>query len=239
MKSIHDSHVLKRLERSDAVGHEVTTAGAIRMIKLYGSHGTVSLVTHIALEELGLEYEFVALSIKDGEHLAPAYRAVHSLARVPALELSSGEVLTETPALLAYLAELAPEAGLMPSDRLGRARAAEWMSLLSSAVHVAFISFYRPTRFMDDVDAGETLRRDGKVRFFELLRHVEQKLPDAGFLLGESYTLCDAYVTVFYLWARWFELPVSELPRYTRLAQAVLSRPAVARTLVQEGLKAA
>jgi glutathione S-transferase len=209
------------------------------MFKLYGSLGAVSLVTHIALEELGLEYEFVALSIKDGEHLSPAYRAVHPLARVPALELSSGEVLTETPALLAYLAELAPEAGLMPKDPLSRARAAEWMSLLSSTVHVAFISFFRPSRYMDDPAAAEVLRRDGKSRFFELLRHVEHKLPDAGFLLGERYSLCDAYVAVFYLWARKFELPVAELPRYTRLVQAVLSRPAVQRTLVQEGLKAA
>lgn len=208
------------------------------MFKLYGSPGTVSLVTHVALEELGVEYEFVSLSLKDGEHLAPAYRAVHPLGRVPALEIAPGEILTETPAILVYLAELVPEAELLPRDGLARARAGEWMSLLSSAVHVAFISFFRPSRFVGD-DGAEALRRAGKARFFELLQHVEQKLPEAGFLLGERYSLCDAYVSVFYLWARHFGLPTAELPRYSRLAGAVLSRPAVRRTLELEGLKAA
>lgn len=209
------------------------------MFKLYGSPGAVSLVTHIALEELALEYEFVALSLKDGEHLAPAYRSVHPLSRVPALEVAPGQILTETPALLFYLAELVPNAELMPREGLARARAGEWLSLFSSAVHVAFISFFRPARFMDDGDAAELLRRDGKSRFFELLRHVEAKLPDAGFLLGERYSLCDANAAVFYMWARHFGLPVSELPRYSRLASAVMARPAVRRTLELEGLKAA
>lgn len=209
------------------------------MFKLYGSPGAVSLVTHIALEELGLDYEFIALSLKDGEHLAPAYRALHPLSRVPALEIAPGEVLTETPALLFYLAELAPDAQLMPREGLARARAAEWLSLFSSAVHVAFISFFRPARFMDDPDAAEALRRDGKSRFFELLRHVEQKLPESGFLLGERYSLCDANASVFYLWARRFGFPVGELPRYSRLVSAVMERPAVRRTLELEGLKAA
>jgi glutathione S-transferase len=113
------------------------------------------------------------------------------------------------------------------------------MSLFSSAVHVAFISFFSPSRFMDDATATDALRRDGKTRFYELLRHVEHKLPEAGFLLGERYSLCDAYASVFYLWARRFALPVEELPRYSRLVQAVMARPAVQRTLELEGLNAA
>ena len=208
------------------------------MLKLYGSPGTVSLATHIALEELGLAYEFVSLSLKDGEHLQPAYRAVHPLGRVPALEIAPGQILTETPALLFYLSELAPEAALMPSEGLARARAGEWLSLLSSAVHVAFISFFRPSRFVGE-DGAEALRRDGRARFFELLTYVEHKLPETDFVLGERYTLCDAYVSVFYLWGRHFGLPVHELERYSRLARSVLSRPAVRRTLELEGLKAA
>ena len=225
MKLIQYSHERRRLKIA-------------RMFKLYGSPGTVSLVTRVAFEELGLEYEFVSLSVKNGEHLTPEYRSVHPLARVPALEIAPGEILTETPAILSYLAELAPDAELMPRDRLARARAAEWMSLLSSAVHVAFISFFRPSRFVED-DGAEALRRDGKTRFFQLLQHVEHRLPEAGFVLGERYSLCDAYVTVFFLWARHFGLPVAELPRYSRLAGAVLARAAVRRTLELEGLKAA
>ena len=74
-----------------------------------------------------------------------------------------------------------------------------------------------------------------KQRFFDLLRYVEKRLPEAGFVLGERYSLVDAYLAVFFLWARRFELPVAELPRYSRLVGAVLPRPAVRRALEQEG----
>src|SRR4051794_9328953 len=100
------------------------------MFKLYYSPGAVSLATHIALEEAALPYSLTKVALRQAEHLTEAYRRIHPLQRVPALELESGEILTETPALLWYIAERAPHAELMPSDLLGRARATEWMSLL-------------------------------------------------------------------------------------------------------------
>ena len=79
------------------------------------------------------------------------------------------------------------------------------------------------------------LKVDGKKRFWQMLEHVERRLPEQGFALGDRYSLCDAYLTVFYLWARRFELPASDLPRYSRLVAQVLPRPAVRRALEQEG----
>jgi glutathione S-transferase len=203
--------------------------------KLYFSPGAVSMATHIALEEVGVPYTLEPILIKDGEQLSERYRRVHPLGRLPALEIEPGVVLTETPALLSYLAELSPKLALMPESGLPRARANEWMSLLASAVHVTFISFFRPDRYTSDETARAALKVDGKQRFFDLLRYVEGRLPDRGFVLGENYTLVDAYLTVFFLWARRFELPVQELPRYARLVGAVLPRPAVRRALEQEG----
>jgi glutathione S-transferase len=202
--------------------------------KLYFSPGTVSLATHMALEELGRPYELEPISIKENQQRSERYLRVHPLGRLPALEVAPGMVLTETPALLGYLADLAPERGLLPRAGLERARANEWMSLLSSAVHVAFISFFRPDRYTDDGNAAQALKQDGKQRFFDLLRYVDARLPPSGFALGD-YSLCDAYLSVFFLWARRFELPVTELPRYARLAGEVLARPAVRRALEQEG----
>jgi glutathione S-transferase len=203
--------------------------------KLYFSPGAVSMVTHIALEELGRPYDLEPVLIPKGEQRAERYLRVHPLGRLPALELEPGVVLTETPALLGYLADLAPELELLPKSALGRARASEWMSLLSSALHVAFISFYRPDRYTSDDAAIAALKTDGKQRYFDLLRYVEAKLPSSGFVLGEHYSLVDTYVLVFFLWARRFDLPVAELPRYSRLAAQVLLRPAVQRALTQEG----
>jgi glutathione S-transferase len=203
--------------------------------KLYFSPGAVSMATHIALEELGQPYELEPILIREGQHTTEQYRRIHPLGRLPALELAPGVVLTETPALLSYLADLAPELQLLPSEPLLRARANEWMSLLASAVHVAFISFFRPQRYTSDETAAAALKVDGKQRFFDLLRYVESRLPDDGFALGQRYTLVDAYLSVFFLWARRFELPLEALPRYARLANSVLQRPAVRRALEQEG----
>jgi glutathione S-transferase len=203
--------------------------------KLYFSPGAVSMATHIALEEVGAAYDLEPILIKEGQQRSERYLRIHPLGRLPALELSPGRVLTETPALLGYLADQTPSLDLLPRDPFERARANEWMSLLSSAVHVAFISFYRPDRYTDDAGAAAALKVDGKARFFELLRHVDGKLPPDGFVLGARYSLVDAYLAVFYLWARRFELPVEQLSRYGRLASLVLARPAVRRALEQEG----
>ena len=203
--------------------------------KLYFSPGAVSMATHIALEEVGVPYTLEPILIKEGQQLSDRYRRVHPLGRLPALEIEPGVVLTETPALLSYLAELAPQLQLLPESGLPRARANEWMSLLASAVHVTFISFFRPDRYTSDEAARAALKVDGKQRFFDLLRYVEGRLPERGFVLGDGYSLVDAYLTVFFLWARRFELPVQELPRYARLVGTVLPRPAVRRALEQEG----
>jgi glutathione S-transferase len=203
--------------------------------KLYFSPGAVSMATHIALEEVGKPYALEPVLIREGQQLTEQYRRIHPLGRLPALEIEPGVVLTETPALLPYLAELAPELELLPRGGLQGARANEWMSLLASAVHVTFISFFRPDRYTSDDAARAALKVDGKQRFFDMLHYVESRLPEQAFVLGERYSLCDAYLAVFFLWARRFELAIEQLPRYGRLAGSVLQRPAVRRALEQEG----
>lgn len=203
--------------------------------KLYFSPLAVSLVSHIALEEAGVAYSLEPVLIREGQQRSERYLKINPLGRVPALEIAEGSVLTETPAVLAYVAELCPELQLLPVSGVERMRANEWMSLLSSVVHVAFISFFRPQRYTSDEGAAAQLKQDGKQHFQQMLRLIETRLPASGFVLGERYSLCDAYLLPFYLWGRHFELPVSELPRYGALVQRVLSRPAVRRALEQEG----
>jgi glutathione S-transferase len=203
--------------------------------KLYFSPGAVSLATHMAIEEVGMAYALEPVLIQEGQQLSEQYRRVHPLGRLPALEIEPGVVLTETPALLAYLAALAPDRALLPASGLERARADEWMSLLASAVHVSFISFFRPDRYTADAAARAALKVDGRQHFFDMLRYVESRLPSHGFVLGPNYSLVDSYLTVFFLWARRFDLPTQELPHYARLVGSVLPRPAVRRALEQEG----
>jgi len=203
--------------------------------KLYFSPGAVSMATHFALEELGAPYTLEPVLIKEGRQRSAEYLAIHPLGRLPALEIEPGVVLTETPALLGYLADLAPERELLPRSALDRARANEWMSLLASAVHVSFITYFRPQRYADSEAAVAALKVDGKQRFHGMLRYIEGRLPQRGFALGQSYSLVDAYLSVFMLWARRIELDVADLPRYGALVSQVLPRPAIKRALEQEG----
>jgi glutathione S-transferase len=209
------------------------------MLKLYYSPGAVSLVAHMALEESGLRYETEEVPIRQGKQHTPEYRRINPLARVPSLELGAGDVLTETPAILQYLADIAPEARLIPQDPRTRALANQWMSFFASHVHVTVVTFFRPGRYTDDVAAHQALERDGKVRFVEVLAYIEAGLPERAFLLGDAYSVVDAYATVFLIWARRLEVPLEAFPRYRALADRVLARPAVRRALDQEGLGAA
>ncbi|HSC86821.1 MAG TPA: glutathione S-transferase N-terminal domain-containing protein [Polyangiaceae bacterium] len=203
---------------------------------LYYSPGAVSLAAHFALEESGVPYRLEQISVKDGQQRSERYLDIHPLGRLPALELEPGVVLTETPALLGYIAELAPERALLPTSGLARARADEWLSLGATTLHVMFLCFFRPDRYTSDQAAQDALRADGKERFVRLLAHVDARLTPGGFALGADYSLVDASLAVFLLWARRFELPVASLQRYGVLTDRVLGRPAVQRALEQEGL---
>jgi glutathione S-transferase len=202
---------------------------------LYFSPGAVSMATHIAFEEAGLPYQLEPILIREGQQRSERYLKIHPLGRLPAVEIAPGVILTETPALLSYLAEQVPALELLPRESLLRARANEWMSLLASGVHPTFITHFRPARYTSDEAAMAALKVDGKQRFHAMLEHIEARLPEQGHVLGERYSLVDAYVSVFYLWARRIELPAEQLPRYTRLVGQVLARPAVRRALEQEG----
>jgi glutathione S-transferase len=206
------------------------------MLTLFYSPGTSSFAVHVALEEAALPFDLKEVVLAEGEQLSPEYLAVHPLGRVPALRLESGVVLTETPALLGFIADSVPERQLLPTERVPRAKAAEWLSLFVSALHPAFLGFFRPQRFGDSPELHEALRRDSRVRFFELLQHVERRLPGGPFVLDEAYSLCDPYAAMFFMWGRHFEFPVSTLPRYAALFAAVSKRPAFVRAFEREGL---
>lgn len=201
------------------------------MLTLYYAPHTCSLAAQIALEEAEIPHETRLLDMSRGEHRQPEYLALNPLGRVPALRLEDGSVLTEVAAILTYLAALVPQRELLPSSELGRARAAEWFSLLASTVHVSFAQFFRPSGTIQDAAAQGHLRGEALQRFHALLGSVDRKLPQSGYCLDDRFTLCDVHAFIFYRWGRAVQLPVAELPRYTRLAQQVTARPAVARVI--------
>jgi len=204
------------------------------MLQLYYSPGACSLAVHIALIEAQIPHRLQLVNTQEGEHLRAEYRAIHPLARIPALRTPEGHVLTEVAAILGYVDALS-QRPLLPREVLLRARAFEWMSLFGSAVHPAFVTFFRPERFTPFEDTQSLLRRDGREHFWQMLEYVEQRLPGGDSVLAEP-SLVDGYASVFYLWGLRTELPMRDLKKYSRLARSVLQRPSAQLAIEREGL---
>lgn len=205
---------------------------------LYYAPGACSLAAHIVLEEIGLPFETVRLDLAKGDQRAPEYLAVNERGRVPAL-YEEGWVLTENPAILRHLARSHPEAGLLPEDPRQLAIADEWLAWLSSSHHVAYAHVRRPERYSADEATFPEIRAKGTETFGDLCTMTEVKLSNGGWALGERYSVVDADLMVFWLWARGpaigFDMP-DRFPSWTAHARRMAGRPAVQAVFAREGL---
>jgi glutathione S-transferase len=210
------------------------------MLKLFYAPGACSLASHIALEETGAPYEAVRLDFAKGEQTQPAYRAVNPKGRVPALVTDRG-VLTESPAILGYIAQAFPGAGLAPTDDLfAFSDVQAFNSFLSSTVHIIFAHVFRPGRYADGEDAAAAMRAKAPQALAEAFALIEEKLADGRpWVHGERYTVSDAYLYVFSRWlvSRPGLGDHSGLTRVAGHRARVQVRPAVQRVLAAEGLE--
>ena len=205
---------------------------------LYYAPTACSIAPHIALEEIGIEFEARLVDLGRGEQRSEEYLKINPRGRVPALAIN-GHVVTEVPALLTYIANLETEAGLIPLDgTLAQARCFEWLGFLSSTLHVTYAQFRRPERFLDEGSpcTGE-LSEEGLRRTIALYREVEQRLGE-GWAAGGDYSIADMYLFPFYTWAWRFDLDMKrDCPKWTALFDRTRERPAVQRAIEREGLQ--
>lgn len=204
-------------------------------MKLYYSPGACSLAAHVVLEEIGHPHELVRVHTGYEEHQAPAYLAINPVGLVPTLEVD-GQRLTETTAILRYLARTAPNAALEPSEPLPAARVDEVLSRLASLAHPAYRMVIRPDRVAKETGVSQDgLQAIGRRDFATTLDHIEVSLPDEGFVAG-AFSIADPYLFVFWSWARYAGFDTDRWPRITRIARTVASRDATRRALVAEAL---
>ena len=209
------------------------------MLKLYCAPGTCALASHISLEEAGAEYEAVRLNFADGEQRKPEYLAVNPKGRVPALVTDRG-ILTETPAILAFIAQSFPSARLAPlDDAFGFAEVQSFNSYLCSTVHVAHAHRLRGSRWADDEAAIEAMKKKVPQSVGDCFDMIERKMIAGPWVMGNDYTICDPYLFTI---ARWLEgdgVDIRRFPKvhdhYTRME----ARPAVQRALSQQRATAA
>jgi glutathione S-transferase len=170
---------------------------------LFHSPGSCSLASLIALEASGLSFDVVEVNTGRRENFAPDYLAINLAGKVPALRLPDGNVLTENPAILAYIADLVPERALIPAvGTFERARAHEWLNYLSSGVHIAFRSVFRPERMTVDPGGADAIRMQGRIMVRDAMQVVEARVArtKTPFLIGSRPSVCDFYLLVYHQW---------------------------------------
>jgi glutathione S-transferase len=206
------------------------------MIKLYYSPGACSLAAHIVLEELGIAFEPVLVSLAEGEHKRPEFLRINPKARVPALNVD-GKVLTETVAILTYLGGGYAERGLWPKETWKQAEALSLMAWLSSTVHIAAAGIFRAERFSADPAAKESIVATSKQNLLDYYAEIDKMLVGRSFAMGGQYGVCDPYLLVFYRWGNRLGIDMKTLyPVWTKHALRVFSRPTVKRVFEAEGI---
>ena len=200
-------------------------------MKLYYSPGACSLSPHIVLEEAGLPYEAVLASTKTHQ-LADGtdYYTINPKGYVPLLEFDNGERLTEGPAILQYIADKAPEKKLAPPyGTMERYRVQEWLNFITSELHKGFGVMFNPAMPEDAKNVMRT-RLDGRLKW------VDAQLEGKQYLMGDSFTLPDAYLFTVTNWGKFVGIDIAELKNLTAFQARMAARPAVQEAMKAEGL---
>ena len=200
-------------------------------MKLFYSPGACSLSPHIVAQEAGIDLELVKVDTKTKTIAAEGdFWAINPKGYVPAIELDNGEVLTEGPAIVQYLADLKPDSKLAPANGTwARTRLQETLNYITSEIHKSYSPLFNP-KTPEDV---RTERKEYLRRRYALL---DKQLEGRKYLFGDQFTVADAYLFVVTNWARGTKVDLSEFTNLQAFQQRVAARPAVRAAMQAEGL---
>ena len=200
-------------------------------MKLYYAPGACSLSPHIVSRELGIPVELKRVNTKDKTVEGGGdYRKINPRGYVPALELDDGQVLTEGPAIVQYLADQKPDAGLAPKNgTLERYRLQELLNFLTSEVHKQFSPLFKP----NTPEEYKKISRENLASRFDWL---DQQLAGKDYLMGSQFTVADAYAFVLLGWTKPMQIDLARWPNLAAFHQRVGARPKVQEAMQAEGL---
>lgn len=200
-------------------------------MKLYFSPAACSLSPRIALLEAGLQFSTEQVDL--GKKLTASgadFRSINPNGYVPALQLADGTVLTEGPAIVQYVADLAPASKLAPAaGTIERYQLMEWLNYISSEVHKPFITLFNRAASDEMRDAA---RRVLSARF----RYLSSKLEGKDYLMGDQFTVADGYLFTVLNWTNLLKLSLADWPVLESYLSRMAARPAVQQALRDEGL---
>jgi glutathione S-transferase len=203
-------------------------------VKFYFAPHTCALASHIVLEQAGADYEAIRVDFKTNAQRSPEYMKINPKARVPALVTDRG-VLTETPAILAFVAQQFPAARLAPlEDPFAFAQVQSFNSYLCSTVHVAHAHRMRGYRWADDPAALEAMKKKVPQSVGECFDLIEREMFAGPWVMGDAYTICDPYLFTL---AQWLEADGVDPARFPKVAEhraRMAKQPVVERTVASE-----
>jgi glutathione S-transferase len=200
-------------------------------MKLYYSPGACSLSPHIVLREAGLAFEPVLASTKSHKlQDGTDYYGINPLGYVPMLELDDGTRLREGPAIVQYLADQVPTKNLAPANgTLPRYRLQEWLTFIGTELHKTFSPLFNPA-------IGDEAKQVFRDKLAERLQWVDGQLEGKAFLMGEHFSVADAYLFTVSNWAKPMAIELSPLKNLLAWRERVAARPAVQEAMKAEGL---
>ena len=204
------------------------------MLKLFYAVGTCALASHIALEEAGAGYAAVRLDFDANDQRKPEYLKINPKGRVPALTTDAG-ILTETPAILAYIAQIFPKAELAPlADPFAFARVQAFNSYLCSTAHVNHAHLGRGSRWADDAASIEDMKRKVPKNVGESFALMESEMVEGPWVMGKAYTICDPYLFTVARWLERDSVDIARFPKIREHHQRMAERPAVKKALAEQ-----
>jgi len=200
-------------------------------MKLFYSSGACSLSPHIVAREAGIEFSLQKVDLKTKTIAAEGdFFAINPKGYVPTLQLDDGEILTEGPTIVQYLADLKPEKGLAPpAGTMARYHLQEWLGFVNSELHKSYSPLFRP-------DTPAETRADRQAYLNKRYAVVEKHLAGRPYLMGDKFTVADAYLFTVTNWAAKVKLDLSPFPNLRAFQERVAARPAVKAAMQEEGL---
>jgi glutathione S-transferase len=200
-------------------------------MKLYFAPGACSLSPHIVLREAGLTFDLESVDLKAKKLKNGAdYYQINPKGQVPLLALDNGEMLTEGPAIVQYIADIAPASGLVPpAGSKERYRAQEWLNFISSELHKNFSPLFRP-------NTPEDYKSIAKENLANRFAYVDKHLSNRPYLVGDKFTVADAYLFTILNWAKFQSIDLAPWPNLLKFMSRVGERPKVKEALRAEGL---
>jgi len=205
------------------------------MLRFYYSTDSCAVASYIALAEVGADYEGVRMNMREGDQRKPDYLALNPKGRIPTLVTDHG-VLTETPAILGYIAQAYPQSVLaFPADIFATAQIQSFNAYLCSTHHVAHSMKFRGSRWADDPACIAEMRHKVPQTVTASYDMIQGHLFKGPWAMGETYTICDPYLYTIEDWMEGDGVDLARFPALTEHKRRMEERPAVRKLMAERG----